>query len=298
MKINSSDFIVQTNSKLDLSTIPTKVARVFKSEAHYAHILSDHIKQLSALQELLYASNNFSVLLIFQAMDAAGKDGAIKHIMSGVNPQGCQVFSFKHPSVAELQHDFLWRTTRDLPERGQIGIFNRSYYEEVLIVRVHPEILSSEGLHRVTDQGKTIWQERFNSITDLENHLSLNGVCIIKFYLHLSQKEQRKRFIARLDTPSKNWKFSQADIDESHFWPSYMTAYQECLSATSTPEAPWYVIPADDKKNTRLLISHIILDKLTQLKMAYPKVSPEKKNELILIRKQLKNAVYPKKSPV
>ena len=297
LKINPAEFFVQPNKALDLSTIPTKVTPVFKSASQYSKILSEHISQLSEIQELLYASNSFSVLIILQAMDAAGKDGAIKHIMSGVNPQGCQVFSFKHPSPIELQHDFLWRTTRNLPERGQIGIFNRSYYEEVLIVRVHPQILISEGLPNVVDIGKTIWQERFNSICDLEDHLYLNGVRIIKFYLHLSQEEQRKRFIERLDAPSKNWKFSQADIDESHFWPQYRAAYEECLAATSTSEAPWYVIPADDKRNARLIISRIILENLSQLKMAYPKASPARKKELNQIHKQLKAQTFPKASP-
>ena len=234
------------------------------------NFLQEHVAQLSALQQLLYASNRYAVLLIFQAMDAAGKDGAIKHVMSGVNPQGCQVFSFKHPSAAELQHDFLWRTTRDLPERGRIGIFNRSYYEEVLIVRVHPEILRSEGLPDALLDEKTIWHDRYRSIMDLERHLHGNGTRIIKFFLHLSKEEQRKRFLERIDEPEKNWKFSLADIEERKFWKDYMKAYEECLGATSTSEAPWYVVPADDKENARLIVSQIVLDTLEGLKMSLP----------------------------
>ena len=212
------------------------------------------------MQQLHYASNRHAVLLIFQAMDAAGKDGAIRHVMSGVNPQGCQVFSFKHPSATELEHDFLWRTTRDLPERGRIGIFNRSYYEEVLIVRVHPEILRSEGLPDAPHDDKTVWHDRYRSIVDLEKHLHGNGTRIVKFFLHLSKEEQRKRFLARIDEPDKNWKFSLADIEERKFWKHYMKAYEECLSATSTSDSPWYVVPADDKENARLIVSQIVLD--------------------------------------
>src|SRR5439155_27164316 len=197
--------------------------------------------------------NQHAVLLIFQAMDAAGKDGVIRHVMSGVNPQGCQVFSFKHPSPAELAHDFLWRTARDLPERGKIGIFNRSYYEEVLIARLHPEILKAENLP--VEDGKKIWDHRFRSIRYLERHLSGNGTRIIKFFLHLSKEEQRKRFLARIDDPEKNWKFSEGDTAERKCWDDYMHAYEECLSATSSKAAPWYIVPADDKANARLIIS-------------------------------------------
>ena len=227
------------------------------------------------------------MLLIFQALDAAGKDGAIRHVMSGVNPQGCQVFSFKHPSPTELQHDFLWRTTRDLPERGRIGIFNRSYYEEVLIVRVHPEILRGEGLPDQRHDDKTIWHDRYRSIVDLERHLHANGTRIIKFYLHLSKEEQRKRFLARIDEPQKNWKFSLADVEERNFWKQYMTAFEECLAATSTSDVPWYVVPADDKENARLIVSQIILDTFEGLKMAYPKTSAKRHAELLSIREQL-----------
>jgi PPK2 family polyphosphate:nucleotide phosphotransferase len=242
---------------------------------------------LSSQQELLYASDRYAVLLIFQAMDAAGKDGAIRHVMSGVNPQGCEVFSFKQPSATELQHDFLWRTTRDLPERGRIGIFNRSYYEEVLIARVHPDILRNEGLPDAPHDEKTIWRDRYRSIVNLERHLHENGTRIVKFFLHLSKDEQRKRFLARIDEPEKNWKFSAADIAERKFWKEYMKAYEKCLSATSTTDTPWYVVPADDKENARLIVSRIVLDALDELKMAYPKTTPKREKELKSIRKLL-----------
>jgi PPK2 family polyphosphate:nucleotide phosphotransferase len=263
------------------------VKPAYKSKEHYQRLLEDHVAQLSSQQRLLYATNRYAVLMIFQAMDAAGKDGTIKHVMSGVNPQGCQVFSFKHPSATELQHDFLWRTTRDLPERGRIGIFNRSYYEEVLIARVHPEILRSEGLPDTPHDHDAVWRDRYRSIVDLERHLHVNGTRIVKFYLHLSKEEQQKRFLARIDEPEKNWKFSLADIEERKFWKQYIKAYEKCLSATSTRESPWYVVPADDKENTRLIVSRIILDAFEALKMAYPKTSAERLAELQSIRKQL-----------
>ena len=284
MKINSEEFRAAEGDKVQLKRWPTKIDRAYKSKKQYQKLLAEHVTQLSELQELLYASNRFAVLMIFQAMDAAGKDGAIKHVMSGVNPQGCQVFSFKHPSAAELQHDFLWRTTRDLPERGRIGIFNRSYYEEVLIARVHPGILRSEDLPR---NEKGIWHDRYRSITNLEEHLYLNGTRIIKVFLHLSKGEQQKRFLARLNEPHKNWKISLADIKERGFWSDYMKAYEECLEATSTSEAPWYIVPADDKENARLIVSRIVLDTFEQLKMTFPKTSEKRRQELKLIRKRL-----------
>jgi PPK2 family polyphosphate:nucleotide phosphotransferase len=245
------------------------------------------VEELSELQRLLYASNRHAVLLIFQAMDAAGKDGVIRHVMSGVNPQGCQVFSFTHPSATELEHDFLWRTTRSLPERGRIGIFNRSYYEEVLIVRVHPEILRTQGLPDSLLDERSIWNERYRSIVDLENHLYRNGTRVIKFFLHLSEEEQRTRFLARIDDPDKNWKFSLADIHERKYWKQYRKAYEACLNATSTHHAPWYVVPADDKENARLIVSQIILDALNGLNMAYPKTTEKRRRELKSIRKLL-----------
>jgi len=287
VRIKSKNFCVQEGEKIKLKKWPTIVKPAYKSKKQYRKLLEAQVDELSALQRLHYASNRHALLLIFQAMDAAGKDGAIRHVMSGINPQGCQVFSFKHPSVAELEHDFLWRTTQCLPERGRIGIFNRSYYEEVLIVRVHPEILRSQGLPDGLLNEKKIWQERYRSIVDMENHLYRNGTRIIKFFLHLSEEEQRKRFIDRIDEPEKNWKFSLTDIVERKFWKQYMKAYESCMSATSTKNAPWYVVPADDKKNARLIISRIVLDTFKVLKMSYPEVSAKRQQELLSIRQQL-----------
>jgi PPK2 family polyphosphate:nucleotide phosphotransferase len=287
MKIKANDYLVPPGSEVDLDKWPTIVANAYTSKANYKSMLDEHVEQLSSLQQLLYASNQFAVLLIFQGMDSAGKDGAIKHVMSGVNPQGCQVFSYKHPSATELQHDFLWRTTRDLPERGKIGIFNRSYYEEVLIVRVHPEILLGEGVPDTPHSDKAVWNERYRSIVHLERHLSANGTCIIKFFLHLSKEEQRKRFLARIEEPEKNWKFSQADIEERQFWKRYMKAYEACLSSTSTSDTPWYVVPADDKQNTRLIVSKIVLETLEGLGMSYPRASAKRSAELLAIKKLL-----------
>ena len=287
VKINPKDFRVREGDDVDLQKWPTLVEPVYKSKDQYQEMLADHVTRLSAQQQLLYASNRHAILLVFQAMDAAGKDGAIRHVMSGVNPQGCQVFSFKHPSPAELQHDFLWRTTRDLPERGRIGIFNRSYYEEVLIVRVHKDILLSEGLPDAPHKDESLWHDRYRSITNLERHLHANGTRIVKFFLHLSKEEQRKRFIARIDEPEKNWKFSIADIEERKFWKHYMKAYEKCLSATSTSESPWYVVPADDKENARLIVSRVVLDTLYNLDMSYPETSETRRRELLAIRKEL-----------
>lgn len=287
MKLNSDDFRVSEGDSVNLKKWPTKIASVYTSKENYHEILADHVARLSSQQQLLYASNSYAVLIIFQAMDAAGKDGAIKHVMSGINPQGCQVFSFKHPTQAEQQHDFLWRTTRDLPERRRIGIFNRSYYEEVLIARVHPEILRSECVLSYVDDNKKTWRNRFRSITNLERHLSANGTRIIKFFLHLSEEEQRIRFLERIDDPQKNWKFSAADIEERKFWKAYMNAYEECLGATTTNESPWYVIPADDKENTRLIVSHIVVDIFEKLKMHYPASDSDRRLELQLIRETL-----------
>jgi len=287
MKIDSSDFRVPASKKVDLKKWPTLVKPMYKSKKAYAKLLQQHVEELSSLQRLHYASNRYAVLLIFQAMDAAGKDGAIRHVMSGVNPQGCQVFSFKHPSATELEHDFLWRTTRSLPERGRIGIFNRSYYEEVLIVRVHPEILRTQGLPDALLDDDAIWKERYRSIVDLENHLYRNGTRVIKFFLHLSQEEQRKRFLERIDEPEKNWKFSAADMHERKYWNHYMKAYGACLTETSTRHAPWYVVPADDKENARLIVSSIVVDAFKELKMAYPRTTAKRRQELESIRKQL-----------
>jgi PPK2 family polyphosphate:nucleotide phosphotransferase len=287
MKIHSRRFRTEEGDKIDLGKWPTSVEPVYRSKEQYQDLLENHVAHLSAQQQLLYSTNRFAVLLIFQAMDAAGKDGAIQHVMSGINPQGCQVFSFKHPSPAELQHDFLWRTTRDLPERGRIGIFNRSYYEEVLIVRVHRDILRSEGLPDAPHHDKTLWRDRYRSIRNLEKHLHTNGTRIIKFFLHLSKEEQRKRFLARIDEPEKNWKFSLDDVAEREYWNNYMKAYEECIGATSTHEAPWHIVPADDKRNARLIVSQIILDTFDSLKMTYPKTTPARQRELAAIRKKL-----------
>jgi len=289
MKIKSRDYRVKEGEKVRLDKWPTRVAPAYKSKHQYHKLLDERVAELSDKQRVLYASNRYSVLLIFQAMDAAGKDGAIRHVMSGINPQGCQVFSFNHPTAIELDHDFLWRTTRSLPERGRIGIFNRSYYEEVLIVRVHPEILRGQGLPEELTDKKTIWQQRYRSIVNLEDHLHRNGTRIIKFFLHLSQEEQRERFLDRIDEPEKNWKFSLADIEERQYWKEYMKAYESCLSATSTKASPWYVVPADSKKNARLIISTIIIDTLKGLKMRYPASDPQRLGELVKIRERLVN---------
>ncbi len=234
-----------------------------------------------------YAANRYALLLIFQGMDAAGKDGAIRHVMSGVNPAGCQVFSFKQPSSTELQHDFLWRTNICLPERGRIGIFNRSYYEEVLVVRVHPDILRSQGLPPELCDERTIWDERYRSIVDLERHLHHNGTRVVKFFLHLSKEEQRKRFLERIEEPEKNWKFSLSDTHERKYWKQYREAYEDCLRATSNRYAPWHIVPADDKENARLIVSQIVLDALEDLKQDYPNTTPKRKRELASIRKML-----------
>jgi PPK2 family polyphosphate:nucleotide phosphotransferase len=287
MHIEPNDFRVREGAEVRLKEWPTRVDPVYATNEDYQNLLRKHVNALSSHQELLYASDHYAVLLIFQAMDAAGKDGAIAHVMSGVNPQGCQVFSFKHPSAAELKHDFLWRTTRDLPERGRIGIFNRSYYEEVLIARVHPEILRGEGLTDELADAESIWHHRYRSIVNLERHLTRNGTRIIKFFLHLSKEEQRKRFIDRIDEPEKNWKFSSADIEERKFWKDYMRAYEKCLSRTSTKHAPWYVVPADDKLNTRLIVSRILLDTMEGLKLSFPKTTAARRRELELLRKKL-----------
>ena len=284
MKITTKDYRVKPDSNVRLKKWPTRTKPVYSSKAQYQTLLSKHRAELNELQNLLYASDRHALLLIFQAMDAAGKDGVIKHVMSGVNPQGTQVFSFKHPSAEELDHDFLWRTSRCLPERGRIGIFNRSYYEEVLIVRVHPEILQGERLPEEPLDHDRIWKQRYRSINDLELHLHRNGTRVVKFFLHVSQEEQRKRFLERIDDPNKNWKFSSADVKERKYWPQYMEAYEACLSATSTSNAPWYVVPADDKENARLIVSKIVVETLSELKMTFPVSDVTRQKELLAIR--------------
>jgi PPK2 family polyphosphate:nucleotide phosphotransferase len=285
--IETKKFRVREDREVSLKDWPTRVDPVYASKEDYHAELADHVARLSDLQQKLYAGNRHALLLIFQAMDAAGKDGAIRHVMSGVNPQGCQVTSFKHPGGAELEHDFLWRTTQALPGRGKIGIFNRSHYEDVLIVRVHPELLRPEGIEQDQKPGK-LWKERYHSIRAFERHLGANNIHVVKFFLHLSKEEQRKRFLARIDAPEKNWKFSQADLQERGFWDDYMRAYEACLAETSTREAPWYVVPADDKLTARLIVSQVLLDRLESLKLAFPEVNEARKAELQSIRKQLK----------
>jgi len=287
MKIDPGDFIVRQGAKTSLKEAPTRVKPVYGSKKEYQDLIEDHVRALSSLQNVLYASGSYAVLFIFQAMDAAGKDGTIRHVMSGVNPQGCQVFSFKQPSAEELQHDFLWRTTKCLPERGRIGIFNRSYYEEVLVVRVHPELLRAEGLSEETAADGALWKGRYQSIKEFESHLHRSGTRLVKIFLHLSKEEQRKRFLQRIDDLEKNWKFSEADIKERKYWKDYREAYEECISATSTVDAPWYVVPADDKENARIIVSQIAVDTLASLKVSYPATPPEKKEELESFRRLL-----------
>jgi len=265
---------------------PRDTARLREDKKTARDFLAQSVEKLAELQDMLYAQDRWSVLLIFQAMDAAGKDGTIKRVMSGVNPQGCQVYSFKSPSPEELDHDFLWRTTKCLPEQGRIGIFNRSYYEEVLAVRVHPEFLMKQKLppRLVT---KNIWKERFESIADLEKHLARNGMVVLKFFLNVSRKEQKRRFLARLDLPEKNWKFSEADAKERQLWKQYMACYEDALRATAKPWAPWYVVPADNKWFTHLVVASAIIEALERLDLHYPAIDDAKKKELAVARRLL-----------
>jgi PPK2 family polyphosphate:nucleotide phosphotransferase len=286
-KINVKAYRVREGQKVDLRKWPTLTVPDYKTEKQYSKILETHISELSAQQQMLYAKGQEAVLLIFQAMDAAGKDGVIRHVMSGVNPQGCEVFSFKQPSATELKHDFLWRTTRELPERGRIGIFNRSYYEEVLITRVHSAVLKNEALPKILLRDKNIWQDRYRSIVNFEDYLTRNGTRVLKFFLHLSKAEQRKRFLDRIDQPDKNWKFSDSDLKEREFWKDYQKAYAECLSHTSTEAAPWHIVPADDKLNGRLIVSQIILNAFAGMKLSYPTVSTKRRKELRDLRRSL-----------
>jgi len=265
---------------------PADTAKLHSQE-RAEELLAKGVLRMAELQDKLYAQNRWSLLLVFQAMDAAGKDGVIKHVMSGVNPQGCQVYSFKTPSTEELDHDFLWRNMKCLPERGRIGIFNRSYYEEVLVVRVHPDILANERIPAplVT---KNIWEERFQDICSFERYLSRNGFVIRKFFLNVSKKEQKRRFLDRLQQPEKNWKFSAADLHERERWDDYMQAYEEMIAHTSTPGAPWFVVPADNKWLTRLAVAAAIVDALDELDLSYPKMDPQKRKELEAARKMLR----------
>jgi PPK2 family polyphosphate:nucleotide phosphotransferase len=287
MKNVAERFRVRPGERLRLKDRPTRVKPYYDSKAGYEVRLARHVEQLAEQQNRLYADDRYALLLVFQAMDAAGKDSCIKHVMSGVNPQGCQVYSFKHPSAEELDHDFLWRTQRALPERGRIGIFNRSYYEEVLVVRVHPEILHAQRVpHELLDD-EDIWEKRYRSIADMEAHLHRNGTRILKFFLHVSKDEQRKRFLARIDEPEKNWKFSKQDVEERKYWKDYMRAYEDCLAATSTKRSPWFVVPADDKANAGLIVSRIIVEALKDLRLSYPQLDPARRRELLALRRQL-----------
>jgi PPK2 family polyphosphate:nucleotide phosphotransferase len=277
---------VENGAKFRLKDFDAGDTRKIHSKRQAKQLLNHGIASLAELQDKLYAQNRWGVLLIFQAMDAAGKDGVIKHVMSGVNPQGVQVYSFKAPSEEELSHDYLWRTTKQVPERGRIGIFNRSYYEEVLVVRVHPELLKNERIppSLIT---KDVWTERFRDINGFERYCSTNGIVVRKFFLNLSKKEQKRRFLARLDYPEKNWKFSPSDVKERQYWNDYMKAYEDMIAHTATPHAPWYVVPADNKWFTRLVVAGAIVETLEGLKLAYPKVDPDKRKELQATRAML-----------
>lgn len=287
MKIDSNIFRLRPNEKLDLTEKPTSIEPLFKSARQYKKILKNHVKELSSLQRLHYAADHSALLLIFQGMDTAGKDGAIRHVMSGINPQGVKVWSFKEPSTEELRHDFLWRTTNRLPERGQIAIYNRSYYEEVVVVRVHPEILLKQELPDQLFDMETFWMDRYRSITDFEEHLHRNGTQVVKIFLHLSKDEQAKRLGERIDSPEKNWKVNNSDFYNRDFWESYMKAYEACLTATSSEDAPWFIVPADNKENARLIVSHVVLDWFRGLNLEYPKVTKSRRQELLAFRSKL-----------
>ncbi len=274
---------------LKLSTVPSHVPDLYENKKEYEDLLQDFQEEIDELQSMMYAHDRYSLLLIFQAMDAAGKDGTIRHVMSGVNPHGVVVHAFKRPSEEELDHDFLWRTTKCLPQRGRIGIFNRSYYEEVLVVRVHPNILTD--IQRVPEEQiapiATVWDRRLEDIRNFESFLHRNGTHVVKFFLHLSKEEQRKRFLERLNTPEKTWKFVESDIKERGYWDQYADAYEQAIQATATPVSPWYVIPADDKRNMRLMVSQAVLDHLHRLDMHYPAVSEARKVDFERYRNML-----------
>ena len=284
------DYRVTRGKKLELAKRPSAVDPLYGSKENYRDLLAQYREEISDMQKVLYAHNRYAILLIFQGMDGSGKDSAIRHVMSGVNPQGCQVFSFKRPSDEELEHDFLWRTTLRLPERGRIGIFNRSYYEEVLVARVLPEVLAAQRLPEECVNPKTIWKERFADIAQFEDYLVRNGTRIVKFFLHISKEEQRRRLLARIDEPDKNWKFEMGDLDMRKRWDDFQRAYADAIAATSTASAPWYVVPADDKHNARLIISHVITDTLRGLRMDFPQVTEEQRKRLKAARRVLEDA--------
>jgi PPK2 family polyphosphate:nucleotide phosphotransferase len=285
--MNTNDFLVAPDTKVDLKKHPTDVTGDYTNKAAAVEDLEKNVERLRKLQDVLYAEDKQSLLIVFQAMDAAGKDGAIEHVMSGVNPQGCHVVSFKQPSDEELSHDFLWRCAKKLPERGKIGIFNRSHYEEVLVVRVHPQILASQHLSDEIKNDKKIWKKRFEQIRNFESNLAANGTHIIKFFLNVSKEEQKQRFLSRIAEEDKNWKFSMGDVKERSYWDDYMSAYTEALENTSTSDSPWYIIPADKKWFTRLAVSEVIVQKLESMKPTYPAVTEEHKVELAEAKKIL-----------
>lgn len=287
--IHTDPFTFTGQRACRLADHPTRIEDIYDDKADYRDLIDEFQDGINDLQRMMYAHDRYSLLLVFQAMDAAGKDGTIRAIMSGVNAHGIAVHAFKQPSAEELDHDFLWRTVLRLPQRGRIGVFNRSYYEEVLVVRVHPEILRSaqklpsECLQNLDD----VWRGRYESIRDFERHLWRNGTRVLKFFLHLGRDEQRQRFIDRIDEPDKNWKFSEGDVAERRFWNAYQQAYEDAINATATPEAPWFVIPADDKKNMRLIVARIVLEQLQALNMSYPEVTAERRAELQRYRQRL-----------
>jgi len=281
------DLVVPPGKKIRLKSYDPGYTGQFKSKKSARKKLKQDVKKLAEYQDVLYAQNMYGVLLIFQALDAAGKDGAIKHVMSGVNPQGCEVYSYKAPSAEELDHDFLWRYAQDLPERGRIGIFNRSYYEEVLVVRVHPDILAKQQLPPQVKKDGTLWKDRFEQINNFEKYLTENGVVIVKFFLNVSKKEQKRRFLERISLPDKNWKFSATDAQERRYWNAYRRAYEDTFSHTSTKWAPWYIIPADHKWFTRTAIADIIISRIKALKLSYPTVTKERKQSLLKVKRTL-----------
>ncbi|QEG02785.1 Polyphosphate kinase 2 (PPK2) [Stieleria maiorica] len=290
VSIKTDDFIVTGQDRLKLGEHKTRIKDVYDGKKEYKRCIEEFQEEINDLQRMMYAHDRHSMLLIFQAMDAAGKDGTIRAIMSGVNVHGIVVHPFKQPTAEELDHDFLWRTTKRLPQRGRIGIFNRSYYEEVLVVKVHPEIVrkSQKLPAELTRDMHKFWKHRYESIRDFEKHCGRNGTKVLKFFLNLSRDEQRERFLDRIDEPDKNWKFSEGDVAERKHWNAYQQAYEEAINATATEEAPWFVVPADDKKNMRLIVAQIILEQLKSLDMKYPEVSQDRLDELTKYREMLK----------
>ncbi len=287
--MKTQKFLVPEGKKLTLKNYKTNDTDNYTDKAQAIKDLEKNIVRMSELQDMLYAQSEHALLIIFQAMDAAGKDSAIKHVMSGLNPQGTQVFSFKQPSAEELDHDYLWRSAKSMPERGRIGIFNRSYYEEVLVVRVHPVILQNQSLPQIIESDKNIWQKRFGQIRSYEDYLAANGVHVLKFFLNVSKDEQKKRFLKRINEPEKNWKFSAQDAKERVFWDDYMKAYEDAMKNTSTENAPWYIVPADNKWFTRVAVSNIIIEKMESLNLQYPQVSEAHRQDLLEAKKMLES---------